>query len=412
MTMNLGMVRPGSTILIPFHAFDSNDPSASVIISAFALADIGIYKALSMTERASTTGVVLLDTDGINIDGATGIHGFSIDLSSNATADFYSAGSHYYVTVGPITIDGATVNFVAATFSIGYLGAILDTTIATLASQVSFTITAGPADDDALNGCLALVHDVASSVQVAQALVSDYDETTGTLTVTLAADPGIFTMAAGDNVSFFPAHALAVMDRLLTGQTHNVTNSLGRRIRQIEAAFVVASGTAQAGGAATITLAAGESATSEIFQGDRVVITEGTGVGEHGIVTTYDGSTKVCTMSENWVIQPDNTSVYELQPADVEVKTVGHTIQTAGDLAALLNTIDTVVDAIPTTAMRGTDSAATAANLATVDTVVDAIKVKTDQMVFTKANELDANTQSINGAAVVGDGNATPWDGA
>jgi hypothetical protein len=125
-------------------------------------------------------------------------------LSSNATADFYSAGSSYYVTVGPITIDAATVNFVAATFSIGYPGAILDTTIATLASQTSFTLDAGPADDDALNGCSAIIHDVASAVQVAIGYVSDYDETTGTLTVTLAADPGIFTMAAGDNVSFFP----------------------------------------------------------------------------------------------------------------------------------------------------------------------------------------------------------------
>lgn len=74
--------------------------------------------------------------------------------------------------------------------------------------------------------------------------------------------------------------------------------------------------------------------------------------------------------------------------------------------------LDLLLDAIPTTAMRGTDSAATATNLATVDTVVGAIKTVTDQMVFTKANELDANTQSINGAAVTGDGNATPWDGA
>jgi hypothetical protein len=56
--------------------------------------------------------------------------------------------------------------------------------------------------------------------------------------------------------------------------------------------------------------------------------------------------------------------------------------------------------------------ASLAAGIATVDTGVDAVKVKTDQMVFTKANELDVNTQSINGAGVVGDGNATPWDGA
>ena len=58
MTLNLGTVRPGSTILIPFNAFDSNDPSASVIVSDFILGDIGIYKGTSMTERASTTGVV------------------------------------------------------------------------------------------------------------------------------------------------------------------------------------------------------------------------------------------------------------------------------------------------------------------------------------------------------------------
>jgi len=40
-----------------------------------------------------------------------------------------------------------------------------------------------------------------------------------------------------------------------------------------------------------------------------------------------------------------------------------------------------------------------------------AIKMVTDKFVFTKANEVDANTKSINDAEVVGDGNATPWDG-
>ncbi len=46
-----------------------------------------------------------------------------------------------------------------------------------------------------------------------------------------------------------------------------------------------------------------------------------------------------------------------------------------------------------------------------IKVAVDAIKVPTDKMVFTKTNELDANTKSINDAEVVGDGNATPWDG-
>lgn len=43
-------------------------------------------------------------------------------------------------------------------------------------------------------------------------------------------------------------------------------------------------------------------------------------------------------------------------------------------------------------------------NLATVDTNVDDIKTKTDQLTFTKANELDANIQSVNDVTVTGTG--------
>lgn len=53
---------------------------------------------------------------------------------------------------------------------------------------------------------------------------------------------------------------------------------------------------------------------------------------------------------------------------------------------------------------------ATAANLTTVDTVVDAIKAKTDSLTFTVAGEVDANVQSINDAALTGDGTVgTEW---
>ena len=114
----------------------------------------------------------------------------------------------------------------------------------------------------------------------------------------------------------------------------------------------------------------------------------------------------------------------------LEVNTLtGHTAQTGDSFARLgapagasvsadIATVDANVDAVlvDTADMQpklGTPAGASlAADIATVDTVVDAVKVKTDQMVFTKANELDVNTQSINGAGVVGDGNATPWDGA
>lgn len=75
-------------------------------------------------------------------------------------------------------------------------------------------------------------------------------------------------------------------------------------------------------------------------------------------------------------------------------------IQSGLATAAALATVDDFLDT------------EVAAILAAVDTEVAAIKAKTDQLVFTKTNELDVNVQSINGATVTGDGNATPWDGA
>lgn len=75
---------------------------------------------------------------------------------------------------------------------------VQSTTIATLSSQTSFTLNTGSADDDAYNGSMAVVTDVSTSTQKAIGLVSDY--TGATKTVTLVADPGIFTMAATDQI--------------------------------------------------------------------------------------------------------------------------------------------------------------------------------------------------------------------
>lgn len=198
--INLGTVRPGSTIYIPFETFGNSSP-APITITGLATSDIKVYKNGSTTERASASGYTLLDTDGIDFDSLTGIHGVSIDLADNTTADFWTAGGRYFVVIGDITVDSLTMRFIPVMFQIGYAGAMLDTTIATLASQTSFTLTAGPAEDDALNGSVAIIHDIASAVQVGQATVLDYTGSTKTVTLAFAVT---FTAAAGDNISILP----------------------------------------------------------------------------------------------------------------------------------------------------------------------------------------------------------------
>src|SRR3990167_940344 len=108
----------GDTLPVLFNTFDSNDPSASVTMTGLAVTDIEIYKDGSVTQRASDAGYTLLDTDGIDFDGITGIHGFSIDLSDNTDAGFFTVGPWYHVVVSAITVDAATINFIACAFRI------------------------------------------------------------------------------------------------------------------------------------------------------------------------------------------------------------------------------------------------------------------------------------------------------
>jgi hypothetical protein len=93
-------------------------------MTGLAVTDIEIFKGTSMTQRSSDAGVVLLDTDGIDVDGVTGIHGFSIDTSDNTDAGFYAVGGFFTVVVASITVDSQTVNFVAGTFRLSAAEAI------------------------------------------------------------------------------------------------------------------------------------------------------------------------------------------------------------------------------------------------------------------------------------------------
>ena len=73
-------------------------------------------------------------------------------------------------------------------------------------------------------------------------------------------------------------------------------------------------GTAQAGGAATITLATTASSNDSAYTGAFVTLTAGTGAGQTREISGYVGSTRVATVSAVWDTQPDSTSVYAVTP--------------------------------------------------------------------------------------------------
>lgn len=102
---SLGDRTEDSTIYIKW----ATNSSAGASITRATNGTISVYKDNNTTQ--STAGI----TDTEDFDSLTGVHHITIDLSADA---FYVAGSDYQVVLSAATIDGQTVNFPIASFSI------------------------------------------------------------------------------------------------------------------------------------------------------------------------------------------------------------------------------------------------------------------------------------------------------
>lgn len=73
-------------------------------------------------------------------------------------------------------------------------------------------------------------------------------------------------------------------------------------------------GKAQAGGTATITLNSLASSVNNVYRGQIVFVTAGSGADQAKMITDYNGSTKVATVDSNWDDAVDSTSMYAIYP--------------------------------------------------------------------------------------------------
>lgn len=126
----------------------------------------------------------------------------------------------------------------------------------------------------------------------------------------------------------------SVCDALLTGTSHNIATSLGRRVREI-GAFAIESGTAQAGTSTSITLAATANGADGIFNRNLIVLTDNTGKGQTRTIVDYNSTSKVCVIDREWRITPDNTTAYQVVPNDTPL-VVDHGIAQAGSTATTI----------------------------------------------------------------------------
>jgi hypothetical protein len=103
--------------------------------------------------------------------------------------------------------------------------------------------------------------------------------------------------------------AAAVWDEVLTGATHNVNASAGRRLRQLGDERIIAEGTVQSATTNSITL----EPTGTLCVGQTVVVKDQvTGDTQVRFILTYDPDTDTATVDTQWCDVPTNGDTYLL----------------------------------------------------------------------------------------------------
>lgn len=132
------------------------------------------------------------------------------------------------------------------------------------------------------------------------------------------------------------------------------------------------SGTAQAGGASTITLRAGASAVDNIHRGEMVRIVGGTGVGQARAGTGYVGSTKVLTVDEPWQTNPDSTSIYVVTATRIpKVNSSGEVV--AASVTAAVDILQAAADKVWASTTRTLTAFSTALAVSVWDVLASAV---------------------------------------
>jgi hypothetical protein len=103
-----------------------------------------------------------------------------------------------------------------------------------------------------------------------------------------------------------------VWDEVLTGATHNVPASAGRRVRQLASSIII-DGTAVSATTNTIVLDSDASSSNGAYDPAIIHISAGTGTGQSRIILEYNGSTKTAIVNRDWKVTPNATSEYVIE---------------------------------------------------------------------------------------------------
>lgn len=418
------LVDTGTTLDGKINTIDTNVDSILVDTAEIGTAGAGLTNINLPNQTMDITGNITGNLSG-SVGSLTGHTNQTADHTANIAAILTDTGTTLDTKLNDIqgaTFSTSTDSLEAirdrgdAAWTTGAGGSdrllMVDTTIATLATQTSFTLTAGSTDDDAYNNLSIVVEDVSTSTQKAVGMVLDYTGSTKTVTLKEAL---AFTIATTDKVYILAENSLksTVANRQLDvtatgaagidwGNVENPATALdlsGTDIQLVDTATTVTGGatasalatvdtnvdailvdTAEIGAAgagltALATQASVDVIDANVDQIETAVITNAAGTDIAADIIAVKAETALIVADTNelqtdWADAGRLDAILDARMAEASISTTGGAV----------DTVTTCTTTTTNTDMRGTDSAATAANLATVDTNVDAILVDTAEI--------------------------------
>jgi hypothetical protein len=288
---------------------------------------------LKVNTTATVTCGPVLDADGVAVTTAV-LADFSI--AKNGSVAVLTGATVTHSTNGYYTIALTVSN----TDSLGRLDIIVNNSAMSMTNHRYDVLVAATYDAVVTTG-------VATAAEAA-AIQADTDNIQTRLPAALVSgrmDASVGAMASNViTAAAFATDAVdelvdGVWDEVLTGATHNIASSAGRRLRQL-ASVIVRAGTAQGSGTGNnqIQLDAGASATNGDYDPGLIFIETGTGAGQARLILQYNGTTKVATVDRDWRVNPDNTSEFVIL-ADAGRQSVNEGLAQAGSSTTItLNT--------------------------------------------------------------------------
>lgn len=157
------------------------------------------------------------------------------------------------------------------------------------------------------------------------ALTTTHTNTLGALLLHVTASGADPTDLSAQVMASLPLTATevanAVWDEVLTGATHNIATSAGKRLRQLSAIATVDSTVNDASATTTSFVTALTEATNDFYKDQLMIFTSGALSGQSRPVLSYNGTTKAVTFDEAWTSAPANTDAFTLRASHTHSRT-------------------------------------------------------------------------------------------